>query len=198
MEVAIASKIDIISRALLLTGHDTINSLTDPGRVVRVAVNLYDDAKETELKSSNWTFATFKAQLAKLTTDPLDEFQSAYQLPSDLLKVIKISPRARYKIYQDQLYTNQSGEIIIDYIANVGEARFTPDFSKMLQYALAYDYGIPIREEFTTVQLLEQRYLRARNRAVQNDSSQAPQDRIVSNPFIAARLGGNHGFGGGR
>lgn len=192
-----ASKIDIISRALLLLGHDTINSLNDPGRVVRVAVNLYDDIKETELESSNWTFAKFKAQLAKLTTPPIDEFESAYQLPSDLLKVLKIKPRVNYKIYQDQLYTNETGTIFIDYIANIGEDRFSSSFTRMLELALANNYSIPIKEEVTTSQILEDRYRKARNRALKNDSSQAPQDPIASSPFIAARLGGNRGIGGG-
>lgn len=175
---------------MLLTGHDTINSLTDPGRVVRVAVNLYDDAKEAELSATNWTFARRKAQLAKLTTDPIDEFESAYQLPPDLLVLRKTKPRMRHKIYGDQLFTNNTGEIFIDYTANVSETVFTPAFTKMFQYALAFDYGIPIREGFTVSQLTEQRYERARRRATQLDSSQEPNDQIASSPFIAARLGG--------
>ena len=175
----------------MLLGHDTINSLNDPGRVVRVAVNLYDDAKESALKSSDWTFARFKVQVAKLTTDPPDEFDSAYQLPSDLLKLLFIRPRVRYKIYQDQLYTNATGEIFVDYIANISEARMPPDFSRYLSFLLASDYAIPIREGFTTSQLLEQRTTKFRNDAVQNDSSQQPQDKIASNPFIAARFGGS-------
>ena len=174
----------------MLTGHDTINSLNDPGRVVRVAVNLYDDAKEAALTSSNWSFARFKAQLSKLTTDPIDQYESAYQLPSDLLKVLYVLPRVNYKIYQDQVYTNATGALYVDYIANVSEARFSPDFSRYLSYLLAADYGIPIREGFTTSQLLEQRAVKMKNQATQNDSSQAPQDRLASSPFIAARRGG--------
>lgn len=184
-----SSKIDIISQALLLLGHDTINSLSDPGRVVRVAVSLYDDVKQDELTSSNWSFARFKVQLAQLTTAPPDEFTYAYQLPSDCLKVLFIKPRSRYKVYQDQIYTNSNGPLYIDYIANVGEDRFTASFTRMLALSLAANYAIPIRDGFTTSQLLEQRYSAARARATQADSSQQTQDIIVSNPFIAARNG---------
>ena len=176
-------------------GHDTINTLNKAGYPQRVANNLYDDAKQTELASSNWTFARKKAQLAKLTTGPIDEFESAYQLPADLLKLLKVSPGGKYKLYGDQLFTNQSGEIFITYTANVPESAFTPAFTKMFQYALAYDYGIPIREGFSVSQLQEQRYITARRRATQIDSSQEPQDRIRSNPFIAARFGGGRGIG---
>ena len=59
----------------------------------------------------------------------------------------------------------------------------------MLALSLAANYAIPIRDGFTTSQLLEQRYSTARARATQADSSQQTQDRIVSNPFIAARNG---------
>lgn len=183
-----ASKIDIISNALLLLGHDTLQSLSEPGRVARVAINLYDDIKQTELTSSNWTFAKFKVQLSKLTTDPIDEFSSAYQLPADLLKVLWINPRVRYKVYQDQIYTNETGTIFMDYIANVSEARFSSTFSRMLSLSLAVNYGIPIREGITTSQLLETRYIRARHMATQADSSQNPQDRIAQAPFITVRF----------
>jgi len=184
-----ASKIDIISQALILLGHDAINSLTDPGRVVRVAASLYDQVKEEELTSSNWSFARFKVQLAQLTTAPIDEFTYAYQLPPDHLKTLFIKPRVRFKKYQDKIYTNANGPIYLDYIANVSESRFDPSFTRMLSLSLAANYAIPIREGFTTSQLLEQRYMKARNRATQADSSQQTQDRIVSNPFIAARYG---------
>jgi hypothetical protein len=184
-----ATKLSIISNSLLILGHDVLTSLSDSGRVARIAINLYDDIKQDELTSSNWNFAKQKVQLAKLTTDPVDEFSSAYQLPSDLLKLLKITPRTNYRIYGDKLYTNESGVIFADYIANVGEETFPPTFSRMLSMALAADEAIPVREDFATSQLLEQRYIKRRNRAVQADSSQTPQDRIASNPFIAARQG---------
>ncbi len=124
-----SSKIDIISSALLLLGHDTINALTDPGYPNRVAQNTYDNMVQFELTKSNWTFARTKVQLAQLTTDPPDEFDNAYQLPSDKLKVLFIRPRTRYKIYGDQVWTNASGELFLDYIANVSEALWPPSFT---------------------------------------------------------------------
>lgn len=158
--------------------------------MVRVAVALYDDAKQSELASSNWTFAKKKAQLAKLTVGPIDEFSSAYQLPADYLRALYIKPRVRYKIYGDQIYTNATGTLFLDYVANVSEDNFSPAFTKMFQYALAFDYGIPIREGFSVSEIEERRYQVARFRATQQDSSGNPQDKIASNPFVAARFGG--------
>lgn len=189
------SKIDNISGALLLIGHDTINSLNDPGYPVRVAVNLYDDIVQSELTDSNWTFARKKVLLAQLTTDPLDEFDNAFQLPTDMLKVLFIRPRTRYKIYGDELFTNVGGSVFLDYISNVGEAEWTPTFVQMVKYALALNWGIPIKGGFTTTESLQKRYDIRAARARAADSSQNPQDPIRSNPFVAARLGNDHPAG---
>lgn len=190
-----SSKIDIISSALLLIGHDTLNSLADPGYPNRVAINLYDNIVQTELTKSNWTFARVKVQLAQLTTDPIDEFDNAFQLPADRLKVLFIRPRTRYKIYRDQIFTNASGPMFLDYIANVGEDEWPPSFTQMVIYALAANWGIPIRESATTSQILEGRYTNLSRIARTDDSTQNPQDPIRSNPFVAARLGNDHPAG---
>lgn len=190
-----SSKIDIISSALLLLGHDSINSLTDPGYPNRVAQNTYDNMVQFELTKSNWTFARVKVQLAQLVTDPVDEFDNAFQLPADRLKVLFIRPRVRYKIYRDQIFTNASGPMFLDYIANVGEDEWPPSFTHMTILALAANWGLPIREGVITAKLLEARYNEASRTARTVDSTQNPQDPIRSNPFVAARLGNDHPAG---
>lgn len=183
------SKLDNISSALLLIGHDTLNSLNDPGYPNRVAVNTYDNIVQTEISKSNWTFARVKVQLAQLVTDPVDEFSNAYQLPSDRLRVLFIRPMSRYKIYRDKLFTNVGGTLFLDYIANVGEDEWPPSFTQMIIYALAANWAIPIRDGVTTKKELRAEYTDLARSARADDSSQNPQDRIRSNPFVAARLG---------
>ena len=190
-----SSKIDIISSAFLLLGHDTINSLNDPGYTNRVAQNTYDNMVQFELTKSNWTFARVKAQLAQLTTDPIDEFANAFQIPSDRLKILFIRPSSRYKIYRDQIFTNAGGPLFLDYIANVGEDEWPPSFTQVAIFALAANWGIPIREGFTTRAALKEDYAEASRIARADDSTQNPQDPIRSNPFVAARLGNDHPAG---
>ena len=190
-----SSKVDIISSALLLLGHDSINSLTDPGYPNRVAQNTYDNMVQFELTKSNWTFARVKVQLGKLVTGPVDEFDNAFQLPADRLKVLFIRPRVRYKIYRDQIFTNASGPMFLDYIANVGEDEWPPSFTHMTILALASNWGLPIREGVITAKVLKENYIEASRTARTVDSTQNPQDPIRSNPFVAARLGNDHPAG---
>ena len=130
-----ASKIDLISNALILIGDLPINSLTGNSRAQTVAANLYDNIVKNELSKHRWGFARRKAQLALLTDAPIDnDFSSAYQLPTDLIALIKLTPMLNYQIYGDKVYTNFTQALYCDYIEDVVESEWPVYFSKMILY----------------------------------------------------------------
>ena len=55
-----ASKIDLISNALILIGDLPITSLTGNARAQAVANNLYENIKKAELSKFPWSFARKK------------------------------------------------------------------------------------------------------------------------------------------
>ena len=80
-----ATKIDLVSAALVLIGDTPINSLIGNSRSQQVANALYDSIVQNELTKHRWGFARAKAQLALTTDTPVDqEWQSIYQLPADI------------------------------------------------------------------------------------------------------------------
>ena len=87
-----ASKIDLISNALILIGDTPINSLTGGSRRETVANNLYDNIVQNELTKYRWGFARRKAQISRLTDTPVDPngWKSIYQLPTDNLEFLLI------------------------------------------------------------------------------------------------------------
>ena len=87
-----ASKIQLISNALILIGDLPITTLVGNSRAQTVANNLYDNIVQNELTKYRWGFAKKKAQLDLTTETPVGtEWQSIYQLPADLLFLIKIN-----------------------------------------------------------------------------------------------------------
>jgi len=105
-----ASKIDLISNALILIGDTPINSLTGGTRAQQVASSLYDNIVQNELTKHRWGFAKKKAQLSLTTDVPVDnEWKSIYQLPTDLLFLIKLYPSTNYALYGDKVYTDTQG-----------------------------------------------------------------------------------------
>jgi hypothetical protein len=183
-----ASKLDLVSNALILIGDEPLNSLVGNSRAQKVAANLYDNIVQNELTKHRWGFARRKAQLALLTETPLDDWQNAYQLPADLLTLIKINPNVGYQIYGSKVYTNLSEALYCDYISNVSESEWPVYFSKMVEYALARDFASSIRDSAASADRMAQEYLNASRMARATDSMQHPQTPIVNKPFINVRF----------
>lgn len=183
-----AAKIDLISNALILIGDVPINTLDGNDRRQVVASNLYDGIVKAELSKFHWSFARKKAQLAKTTDTVVDsEWQSVYQLPTDLLSLIKLRPSVPYQIYGDKIYTNASGALYCDYTADVNEAAWPDDFAKMIEYALAVDFAMSITGNANAQAYVADKYLNQSRMARSKDSLQRPTIAIVDAPFIDVR-----------
>ena len=182
-----ATKISAISNAFLLIGDKTINSLDEDSRRATVAANLYDSIYQTELVSHPWTFARKMQSLALTTETPVtDEWKLIYQLPSDLISVYRVYPRSDYEIYGDKIYSN-TNNLTLDYFARVDESAWPPYFEKLMHFALAKDFAIPIRENASLAQYLDGLYIGQGQKSRAVDSKQRPQRQIQSKPFIEAR-----------
>ena len=184
-----ASKIDLVSSALVLIGDEPINSLSANSRAAKVANSLYDNIVKTELTKHRWGFARRKAQLALTTDIPVDdEWSSIYQLPTDLLVLIKIKPRANYQILGSKVYTNLTQALYCDYIKDVAETEWPEYFNAVIKYALAKDFAPSIRDSSASRQEMREEYLEAARLARFTDSQQHPQTPIVNRPFIDVRF----------
>ena len=183
-----ATKIGLISNALILIGDLPITSLSGNSRAETVAKNLYDNIVQMELTKHRWGFARRKAQLALTTETPIgNEYQNVYQLPTDMLVLIKLDPAIQYRIYGDKVYANASGPLYCDYIANVDEQHWPVYFAKMIEYALGMDFAPSIRDSAASMELVSNQYMNASRMARFTDSQQHPQTPIQDRPFISVR-----------
>ena len=183
-----ASKVSLISNALILIGDVPINDLVGSDRRKVIANNLYDNIVGNELAKHRWGFARRYSQLSELTAKPIgNEWSTAYQLPNDLVALITLTPRSNYQIYGTQVYTNQSGGLFADYIYNAPESEWPVYFSKMIEYALARDMVTSLRDSTTIRMEMAAEYENASRMARYTDSQQHPQTPIVSRPFVDVR-----------
>lgn len=182
-----ASKIDLISNALILIGDTPINDLAGNERRKVVSSNLYDNIVQNELSKHRWGFARQKAQLSLILAAPVDEWERAYQLPSDLITLIGLSPRIDYQVYGSQVYCNYSQALYCDYIYNAPENEWPVYFAKMIEYALARDFSTSIRDSTSTRAEMAAEYENASRMARYTDSQQHPQTPIKSRPLIEVR-----------
>lgn len=186
MAIETSSKIGLISKALVLCGETPLSSLTDERYGAQVGSNLFELIYETELQSNRWRFACAKKALSRLNATPLNEYQYAFQLPTDMLLPIGVYPKTPYEIYADRLYTdNQS--IDFEYMFKPEVGRIPAYFAVLLVYALAKDMVKPLTESDNAVGLLTAKYLAQRNRALYADAQGRPNRPMLDSPFTDVR-----------
>jgi len=176
-----ASQIEIVSNAMILIGANPISSLTE-GTEGLVASALYENTYAALLASHSWRFATKQRQLSQLVEAPLKDYKYQYQLPSDIITMVRVQNNTDYEIYGDKLYSDQP-EIFIDYRYRVDETLLPAHYTLTLQFLLAAQFAIPVTDNATRGALMETLYEAQLKRAKYIDSSARPQDAIVDNPL---------------
>jgi hypothetical protein len=188
----VASDIDIASNALLLIGDSPISSFSEEGAGATVAAALYPDTYDKLLSEHPWSFAFKEQQLNRLSEapDPLTNFNNAFQLPTDLIRLWAILPHSNYVIVGSLLYSNQE-ELLARYIFRPPETSLPPHFVKFFEYALASDFAISVTEDIQKAQYYAAKSQVAGAKARSVDSQGRPQIGIIDSPFVDVRMGGD-------
>lgn len=159
------SPINIVNLALQQLYQNPITSFNDTNSpAAGIATNSYDATRREQLRNYDWNFARTRgvAPLDNKYTIPFD-FQYAYQLPNNFLKLLWIGPDWR-RVFP-VTYDIQDTHILIDPIPPNGPVgtqapwnslfiKFTQDvtnvalwdsmFVKVMQWALAAEFAMPL------------------------------------------------------
>jgi hypothetical protein len=85
-----ASVVNMCNSALNLLGASTIAALTDDTKNARLCNQRYEPVRNRVFRSHAWNCLHKRVQLAQNSTAPVVEYDHAYALPSDCLRVLKI------------------------------------------------------------------------------------------------------------
>ena len=190
--------LSMMSTALVLAGEKPLNSVTDPRYGAQVAAALFDMVYENEIQAVTWRFTCKKAALSQLNQTPVNEWQYAWQIPTDCLSVIGfwgVGPDKLYEIYGGNvLYTNINSNPSVSPASLILEYQFKPDpstipsyFSLLVTLALAKHFAKPITESDSNRTKCEQAYEVQRGRAMFADAKQRPNRPLQHRPFIQVR-----------
>ncbi len=181
-----ASNIDIASNALVRIGVPPISSFDEGGAAGQAASNLYEPTIRALLTENRWRFAANKRQLAQLTAKPLNEWEYAYQLPSDLILLYRMQPRVSYEVFEDKIYTN-SNTCEIDYLSRVDEGLFPPYFQLAAEYKLAAEFALIVTSNRSLAETYEMKYQDQIKRARFADAQGRPADSIQNFEYVDVR-----------
>ncbi len=174
------SAVNLASNALVLIGDSPISALTES-----IPANaLYEQSYLSLLSIHRWRFATKKAQLARLVAAPQNEYSYQYQLPADLVYLIRpVGNNSQdYEVYEDKLYSNDA-TMYVDYIFRVDKSALPAYFVKVVEFFLAAQFAIPVTGNSTRFKEYSGLYEMQLKRAKYADSSQRPNDGFLHNPY---------------
>lgn len=165
--------VSICSQALLLVGANEINSFSDQSRESKICNYLYATVLDDVLSRHPWRFSVNQKQLAQLTATPLYEFQYAYQLPTDMLRLISAESILPYQIYENMLYTD-ADSMNVTYQFRPGESKFPPYFVRLMVLEMAAMLASSLVEDEGKMANFKELADRQERKARNTDSQQSP------------------------
>jgi hypothetical protein len=146
--------VEVANQAFALIGANTLSTFVGTATEQIVATNLYQPIVDAALTSHRWRFATGKQTLARLASIPLDQWDAAYQMPSQpkilLLNSVLVQDAAiKYDRYEDNIYCDATVDdvVIADYIYSVEEQYWPPYFTKAIVSELASVFAAGITQD---------------------------------------------------
>ena len=109
-----ASVVNMCNSALNLLGASTISALTDDTKNARLCNQRYEPVRNRVFRSHAWNCLHKRVQLAQNSTAPVVEYDHAYALPSDCLRVLKIHNGTTDSIATNLDYKIEGRNIVTD------------------------------------------------------------------------------------
>jgi hypothetical protein len=153
------SSIALCSRALLKIGASPISGFQEGTAEAQVAATLYPSIRDGLLSAYPWSFATAQRRLARLFTQPIADYEYAYQLPGDFLRALSAGHSGRgrgveYRISERRLHTN-SDEVTLTYVFRPQESETPAFFDQAVIALLAAEFTIPLTESTSRAETLQ-------------------------------------------
>lgn len=183
------SAVEICNQAILKIGATRINSFDDNTVESTVVKEYYESAVKWMLSQYPWSFSLKTVELSQLPDKPIRDYEYAYSLPVDMIRLHRTYPLTDFRIEGDQLWSNERS-MAVKYVSRPDERFFPSYFSQALMLYLATMICIPITENVqkeSEMFMLSQDALR---RAKSIDAQQHPQEGFQDFPLEEARFSG--------
>ena len=192
-----ASVVDICNGALNQLGASTILSLTEDSKNARLCNARYTQVRDSLFRSHPWNCLQKRVQLAADTTAPAWGFTSAYTLPADCLRLLRILDYdSNHKVEGRKILTNNSSMKIL-YVARIEDPNeYDELLRETISAALAADIAYAVTSSNPVAQnmyglyqtkLKEARFVDATEG--QNTSQEdGMADVVDANDFLSSRF----------
>jgi len=193
--MAVAESIANCSKACLGAGVNVITSFSQGITESKFCAEWYELIVKSELSLYKWRFATKTADLGNpLSVVPDTKFNTAYQMPGDVLSVDTVligEMPINYDRYQDQIHTNDTSNdtVIIKYRFRADEVYWNPYFTLLVVYRLATMLAFSIARKEDVAASMKSLADEHWRRAKTEDSQAQTNQKVNIRKLVRARGG---------
>lgn len=184
--------IDVAQKACVLVGIDPITSFSDQSTEAIVLNTVYEDLVEAEISDFPWRFSMQEQAIDRLATEPESTWESAYQIPIDILVVhtVKVNDSPiRYDRFGDNIYCNANEDdvVILQGQVRTDESLWPPYFRMGMIYRVASMLAAGVREDAGLANAMSQQAEVWIRKAKTNSSQAQTTRRFTSELFLNRR-----------
>lgn len=141
-----ATETQVCNSALIKLGASRILSLEDDSKEARLCKEMFPRLRDELLYAHPWNFAIKRQELAKTANTPVFDFDSEFQLPNDLLRVLTtdLPVNELYAIEGDKFLTNSSSVKIRFIFRQTDVSKWSAGFREVMSFRLAADLAYPL------------------------------------------------------
>ena len=198
-----SNKTEVINRALVKIGANTIASPDEASEQARKALLVFETVAQNELRRQAWSFAKKRANLAPLAVSTGgDDFSTSFNLPSHCLRLVSLNgnwvftsireitsdPVPSYAIEGRTLQTNDTTAKIV-YVADVSGdvSLWDATFVEAMACRLATEIVQSITKNMSLKQSLKQDYVEALKEAKRTNAIELPPQTLPDDSWVLAR-----------
>jgi hypothetical protein len=184
------SDVAICNLALQKLGAKRITSLTEDSPNARSCNACYELIRDAVISKHSWSFAIKRATLAPDATDPEFDYDYAFSMPADCLRVLPPNRNDLDWVMEDRkILTNDGDTLEIRYLYRVTDPT---KFHAQFVMSLACELGIHMCEEVTQSNTKEEKLREELRRALVEAKRANAFEQISDEPpedtWITARL----------
>jgi hypothetical protein len=191
-----ASVVNMCNSALNLLGASTIAALTDDTKNARLCNQRYEPVRNRVFRSHAWNCLHKRVQLAQNSTAPVIEYDHAYALPSDCLRVLKIHNGTTDSIADALDYKLEGRNIVTDidtvYLIYIALDTDPNNYDTYLRESISHQLAADLCYAITNNATLANQYMTRADERLREarfiDATENSLGTIESNEFTNARL----------
>lgn len=185
-----ATEVSICSNALLMLGDKPIASFDEGTERANLASNLWDDVRDSVLRSHPWNSCIKRVSLAPESTPPAFDWPFSYVVPGDFLKALavgELGSETEFRLEGGKLLTDVNPCLLRYIFRNDNPATYDPLLVDALTVEMAHRMAYAITQSASMVDQMAAKADRIMRRARSVDGQDDTPETFGDSPLLASR-----------